>query len=234
MTQAATQITLSLADRVRGWSRQERDLAMAIRGLQVASCPSPASSLVPPPHFAPSMPLLSSLVVKVPFWTGPDGEEASAPWVEPESEVAAPHATAPLRTSLPSSRRSCSPRSCLCSPGRTGRAHPSHDRRRASWAGSTRGPPGPFDEFIAALTMLPAPPAPIPPGFPTRPLHGPGGTVGQPHRAHEAELRLLRGAQRQAGCPGHRTAGDTRATRFRHADHRDHGLLPPRSWIRSP
>ena len=53
MTQAATQITLSLADHVRGWSRQERDLAMAIRGLQVASCPSPATSLVPPQHFAP-------------------------------------------------------------------------------------------------------------------------------------------------------------------------------------
>ena len=64
MTQAATEITLSVAERVRDWSRQERDLAMAIRGPRVTRCPSPESSLVLPQHFAPSVLIPAPLVAE--------------------------------------------------------------------------------------------------------------------------------------------------------------------------
>ncbi len=44
MTQVATQITLSVSDRIRDWSRQERDLAIALRGLHLDT-PRPALPL---------------------------------------------------------------------------------------------------------------------------------------------------------------------------------------------
>ena len=66
MTQVATRITLSVADRVRDWSRQERDLAVALRGLYAATfLPSPPTP-VPPEDIAPSVNLFSPLVVAEP------------------------------------------------------------------------------------------------------------------------------------------------------------------------
>ena len=180
MTQAATQITLSLAERVRDWSRQERDLAMAIRGLQVTPASSPATTWVPSQNFAHSVSLPSPLVVEEPiYWTGPNAEVAPDLSNEPESRDVMPHGVSSFGADLP---QVVPVAPAVFGPEVGGHttlpftAEPVVPNRPTA-------PPGPFDEFIAALTDAPtgplAPMAPLPPPARFMVRVAP---VGQPHR----------------------------------------------------
>jgi hypothetical protein len=158
MTQVATQITLSLADRVRDWSRQERDLAMALRGLHSAPLPTPA----PTPLLLGESPLSvhspSPLVI-----------ESPVPWVKQPVgsfgayEVAPLQPLAPVR-GAPHVVEAVAPMPIVPNPH--------------------VAPPGPFDEFLAAVTdpgpdpLRSAGPLPPPSRFMVR-----VAPVGKPHRA---------------------------------------------------
>ena len=181
MTQAATQITLSIAERVRDWSRQERDLAIAMRGLATFSPVSSTTAAQSPSDFAPSVSIYSSLVVEDPIpWTESATDVVTASWVDHESTEPAVHDAALQGTDL-AHAVSAVPAPVLPEPDGNPVATfegvlPTADQPTA--------PTGPFDEFIAALNNAPAgAPAPM------TPLPPPGrfmvrvAPVGQPHRA---------------------------------------------------
>jgi hypothetical protein len=202
MTQAATQITLSVADRVRDWSRQERDLAMALRGLQPAPSPSEAPARVLPE---------GSLSVHV---ASPRVIDAPVPWVEQPVGSLGSYEVAPAVTPAPRPVQASAtpvPMETLMSPQVGTLGGPSVDMFEdhtapysveattpamptvpdpqvapiAPRAPVPPAPPvGPFDEFIAAVTdpetdhRAPAGPLPPPSRFMVR-----VSPVGQPHRA---------------------------------------------------
>ena len=173
MTEAATQITLCIAERVRVWCGQERDLAIAIRSLHALTGPPPAPAVVAPGHLAHFVPAPSPLVVEVPTnWSKPDPGNVPVLWNDcpptkfaPIDDSFAPSAPAHLWPELGSDSTSPFPNEPAV-PGRP------------------RAPSGPFDEFIAALTD-----APIGPPPPMRPLPPPSrfmvrvAPLGRPHRA---------------------------------------------------
>jgi hypothetical protein len=169
MTLVATDITHSLAERVRDWSKQERDLAIALRGLHVVapspSPPTPSPDFMVPGHLAPNVSNDSPSVFNersdwlggpVPVTGVTTGEREGRP-------IPAAHPVPSAHTDVASAA--------------TQPAVP-------QVAPAAAVPLGPFDDFIAAMTGTGLTPA-----APSAPLPPPGrfmvrvAPVGKPHRA---------------------------------------------------
>jgi hypothetical protein len=165
MTQVATQITLSLADRVRDWSRQERDLAIAIRGC-AAPRPRPAPATVLPERAEPTVCESSPSVIDEPIpWIRPDSGYPSFRWIDREPRFyKSDHLVTRTEPAGP--------------PGFFDDGEPAVPLDPPAVR------PGPFDDFFDAVTgsaIGPTQPmAPLPP--PTRFMLR-VARVGQPHRA---------------------------------------------------
>jgi hypothetical protein len=174
MNQVATQITLSVADRVRDWSRLERDLAMTLRGLHGEASPLPAPVSLMPEESALSVHIVSPLVVDEPTRWADHPAEAFGPY-----DVAPPPPMAPVGA-FPDDP----PVYIFEDQGAPSDVEAAVEMEMPIVPASPPAPPGPFDEFITALTdAAPAPPinaGPLPP--PSRFMVR-VAPVGQPHRA---------------------------------------------------
>ena len=166
MTQAATQITLSIADRLRDWSRQERDLAMALRGLNVVPSPPPTPISPLPQESALSIDTTSPLVVGEPTERV---ERAVDSILHPDTAI---DGSAPVAIDPPSNVE-------------VGMSGPYDTRHQAEsvLAGGADGAPGPFDDFIAAVTNTPSTPVAPPPLPPPSRFMVRVAPVRKPHRS---------------------------------------------------
>ena len=169
MTQAATQITLSVADRVRDWSRQERNLAMALRALQPAPSPLAAPAGVLPEE---------SLSVQV---TSPRVIDAPVPWVGQPVGSLGSYEVAPAVTPAPRPVQvsvTPVPMEAFTSPEVRTFEGPSVDRFEEPGAPYNLEAPYSVEATTPAMPTVPDPRvAPIAPLAPTPPA-GPAGPAG--------------------------------------------------------
>ena len=173
MAQDVTQITLSIADRVRGWSRQERDLAIALRGLHILPLPTATAVSPLPQESALSIHKTSPLVVdERTRWV----EHPVASALDRGVVIDRPAATArPIPTPT---HQSANFEEEVSGPYNARRQSESAETKEEDW------PAGPFDDFIAAVTTstsdpeVPPPPLPPPSRFMVR-----VAPVGKPHRS---------------------------------------------------
>ncbi len=179
MTSEATGIALSVADRVRDWSRQERDLAIMLRSFHAGVTPLkpsiPASREVASlPTFGPLTDVRSDSPI----------QQQSQEW-EGWTDTSTNHHSTPIDTSVTLAATTPSGLSGWSTGGLEPLDHSRDIIENAHDATSeTRvEPAGPFDEFIAAVTdTSPASPASIAPLPPPSRFMVRVAQVGQPHR----------------------------------------------------
>jgi hypothetical protein len=168
MTPVATEITLSLADRVRDWSRQERDLAMALRGLRAVAAPYPAPLPPSPTALRPS-PLPHSMVPAAPTPSvnniSPSVADQWIDWIGRQVPTAGPTDLDLGDRPLPHTSPVPPTRAGLSEAGRSAIPFdlPTPDPAVPRVAPTPAAALGPFDDFIATVTGTGVPPAPLPP-----------------------------------------------------------------------